>query len=155
MLSFAASGVAMYALVRRLTGDRWASFVAGVAFAFYPFRFEHYSHLELQVTFWMPLALLMLHRTMESRRTRDAVVTGLLVALQALSSLYYGLFLLVVMAVVWAVVTFGRRGAAVATRHGSRRLVRRDQAVAAGGDRGRRPRAARGHPVLPEPCPAR
>ena len=63
----------------------------------------------------MPLALLMLHRTMESRRTRDAVTTGILVALQALSSLYYGLFLLVVMAVVWVVVTFGGRGAAVAT----------------------------------------
>jgi hypothetical protein len=109
LLSFVASGVAMYALVRRLTGDRWAAVVAGIAFAFYSFRFEHYSHLELQVTFWMPLALLMLHRTVESGRARDAVVTGLLVALQTLSSLYYGLFLLVMMAVVWAVTTFGVR----------------------------------------------
>ena len=67
LLSFAASGVAMYALVRALTGDRAAAFVAGVAFAFYPFRFEHYSHLELQMTFWMPLALLMLHRTIDER----------------------------------------------------------------------------------------
>jgi hypothetical protein len=109
LLSFAASGVAMYALVRRLTGDRWASVVAGIAFGFYSFRFEHYSHLELQITFWMPLALLTLHRTIESGRRRDAAVTGLLVALQTLSSLYYGLFLLVMMAVVWAVVTFGGR----------------------------------------------
>jgi hypothetical protein len=76
-----------------------------VAFAFYPFRFEHFSHLELQITVWMPLALLMLHRTVESRRTRDALASGLFVALQTLSSLYYGLFLLVVMAVVWASVT--------------------------------------------------
>lgn len=102
LLSFAASGIAMYALVRGLTGDRLAALVAGVAFAFYPFRFEHYSHLELQITFWMPLALLMLHRTVRSGRARDGVVTGILVALQTLSSLYYGLFLLVVMAVVWA-----------------------------------------------------
>jgi hypothetical protein len=101
LLSFAASGVAMYALVWRLTGDRPSALVAGVAFAFYPFRFEHYSHLELQVTCWMPLALLMLHRTVDSGRVRDGALTGLLVALQALSSLYYGLFLVVVMGVVW------------------------------------------------------
>ena len=101
LLSFAASGVAMYALVRALTGDRAAAFVAGVAFAFYPFRFEHYSHLELQVTFWMPFALLMMHRAMTTGRVRDGAVTGLLLALQTLSSLYYGLFLLVVMGVVW------------------------------------------------------
>jgi hypothetical protein len=101
LVSFAASGIAMYALVRALTGDRAAAFVAGVAFAFYPFRFEHYSHLELQVTFWMPLALLMMHRTMATGRARDGAVTGLLVALQTLSSLYCGLYLLVVMGVVW------------------------------------------------------
>lgn len=101
LVSFAASGVAMYALARALTGDRAAACVAGVAFAFYPFRFEHYSHLELQMTFWMPLALLMMHRTMRTGRARDGAVTGLLVALQTLSSLYCGLFLLVVMGVVW------------------------------------------------------
>ena len=115
LASFAASGVAMYALARELTGDRAAAFVAGVAFAFYPFRFEHYSHLELQVTFWMPLALLMMHRTMKTGRTRDGAVTGLLVALQTLSSLYCGLFLLVVMGVVW-LVTGG-------LKPGGRRLV--------------------------------
>jgi hypothetical protein len=111
LASFAAAGVAMYALVRELTGDRAAAMVSGVAFAFYPFRFEHYSHLELQVTFWTPLALLMLHRTMKSGRVRDGAATGLMVALQALSSLYCGLFLLVVMGVVWA-WSAGRREAA-------------------------------------------
>ncbi len=104
LLSFAASGVAMYALAKELTGDRPAALVAGVAFAFYPFRFEHYSHLELQATCWMPLALLMMHRTVKSGRVRDGVVTGLMVALQTLSSLYCGLFLLVVMGVVWVSV---------------------------------------------------
>ncbi len=115
LVSFAASGVAMYALARELTGDRAAAFVAGVAFAFYPFRFEHYSHLELQMTFWMPLALLMMHRTMRTGRARDGAVTGLLAALQTLSSLYCGLFLLVVMGVVW-LATGG-------LRPGGRRLV--------------------------------
>jgi hypothetical protein len=111
VLSFPASGLAAYALVRRLTGDRWASIVAGVAFAFSAFRFEHYSHLELEITFWMPLALLWLHRTLESRRPKDAAVTGLLVSLQALSSLYFGLFLIVMMVVVWGVTAFGGHAA--------------------------------------------
>ena len=104
LLSFAASGVSMYALARSLTGDRAAAFVAGVAFAFYPFRFEHYSHLELQVTVWMPLALLMMHRTVKGGRVRDGAATGALVALQTLSSLYLGLYLLVVIGVVWLVI---------------------------------------------------
>jgi hypothetical protein len=111
LLSFPASGVAMYALVRTLTGDRPSALVAGVAFAFYPFRFEHYSHLELQVTCWMPLALLMLHRTVNSGSVRDGALTGLMVALQALSSLYYGLFLVVVMGVVWICLVSRHPGA--------------------------------------------
>jgi hypothetical protein len=100
LLSFVAAGVSAYALVRRLTGDRPAAIVSGIAFAFYPFRFEHYPHFELQFSFWMPLALLALHRTLETRRVRDGVLTGLLVGLQALSSLYFGLFLLVELAAV-------------------------------------------------------
>jgi hypothetical protein len=122
LLSFALSGAAMYALVRELTGDRMAALVAGVAFAFYPFRFEHYSHLELQVTWWMPLALLMLHRTVKSGRARDGALTGLMVALQTLSSLYCGLFLVVVTAVVGACL--------VSRRPEAKRLIRPGLAAA-------------------------
>ena len=144
LLSFAASGVAMYALARALTGDRAAAFVAGVAFAFYPFRFEHYSHLELQVTFWMPLALLMMHRTMTTLRARDGAVTGLLVALQTRRR--------------WTLaglVSAGRHGCGVA---GDRRTEARRTASCAlgcGGGRSRRP-GAPGRRALPsEPGAAR
>ena len=41
-------------------------FVAGIVFGFYPYHFEHYSHLELQMMQWMPLALLALHRFLET-----------------------------------------------------------------------------------------
>ena len=73
ILSFIASAFAMYLLAERLTGSRAASFVAGLLFGFYPYRFEHYSHFELQMTYCMPLALLALHRFLTSARTRDAV----------------------------------------------------------------------------------
>jgi hypothetical protein len=106
---FALSGVTTFLLVRSLTGRRDAAAVAGVVFALYPYRFEHYSHLELQMTMWMPLALWGLHRTLASGKRRDGIATGIAVALQALSSLYYGLFLLVYMSALGAVLWVTRR----------------------------------------------
>ncbi len=89
----------MFLLVRALTGRIDAALVAGALFALYPYRFEHYSHLELLMTMWMPLALLGLHRTLARGRLRDGLATGLAFALQTLSSLYYGCFLAVYMVV--------------------------------------------------------
>ena len=88
----------MYLLVRALTGDRAAATIAGAIFALYPFRYEHYSHLELQMTMWMPLALHALHRTLSRERLRDGLLMGVAVALQTLSCLYYGVFFSVVSA---------------------------------------------------------
>jgi hypothetical protein len=91
--AIALSGVAMFALVRDLTQSRGAGLVAGIVFAFVPYRFEHYMHMELQWTIWMPLAFLFLHRTIENGRTRDAIWLGVTIGLQMLSSIYYGIFL--------------------------------------------------------------
>jgi len=90
---FVLSGVTMFALVRALTGRRAAAAVAAVMFMLYPYRFEHYSHAELQMTIWMPLVLLNLHRAIAFGRMRNGVLTGVFLALQTLSSLYYGVFL--------------------------------------------------------------
>ncbi len=90
---FVLSGVTMFLLVRALTGRIGAALIAGTIFAFYPYRYEHYPHLELIMTMWMPLSLWALHRTMAAGRLRDGLATGLAFALQMLSSLYYGLFL--------------------------------------------------------------
>ena len=105
---FVLSGVTMFLLARALTGRTGAAMVGGAIFALYPYRLEHYSHLELQMTMWMPLALLWLHRTLARGRWRDGLATGLAFALQTLSSLYYGCFLAVFIAVVGGVVWLGR-----------------------------------------------
>src|SRR6476660_3818221 len=55
------SGIAVYLLVERLTASPRAAFVAGLIYACCGYRFDHYSHLELQMTQWMPLGLLALH----------------------------------------------------------------------------------------------
>jgi hypothetical protein len=90
---FVFSGVTMFLLVRALTGRIDAAAIGGAVFALYPFRYEHYPHLELIMTMWMPLCLWALHRTIARGRMRDGLATGLTFALQMLSSLYYGLFL--------------------------------------------------------------
>lgn len=106
---FAFSGVTMFLLVRALTGRRDAAAVAGVIFALYPYRFEHYSHLELQMTMWAPLVLWGVHRTMALGRLRDGLATGVAFALQTLSSLYYGLFLTVYLIPIGATLWVARR----------------------------------------------
>ena len=92
LASFIASGVAMFLLASHLTGSRPAAFISALIFGFYPYRFEHYSHFELQMTMWMPLALLALHRFVETLRKRYAVLAALAVVAQLYSSMYYGVF---------------------------------------------------------------
>ena len=50
-------------------------------------------HMELQWTVWIPWAFWALHRTLETGSRRHAALLGMFVALQFMSSIYYGLFL--------------------------------------------------------------
>jgi hypothetical protein len=88
-----ASAVGMYVLMRMLTGSAAAGILSGIVFAFVPYRFEHYMHMELQWTMWMPWSFWSLHRTLTSPSWRRGLLTGVFVSLQMLSSIYYGVFL--------------------------------------------------------------
>ena len=88
-----ASGVGMFVLARELTGSAGAGIAAGVIFSFVPYRFDHYMHMELQWIMWTPWAFWALHRTFVTGAVRYGVMTGVFVALQMLSSIYYGLIL--------------------------------------------------------------
>jgi len=118
---FVLSGLTMFLLVRHLTGRAEAAWVSGLAFAFLPFRFNHYPHLELQLTMWMPLALWALHRSVDGGRWRDGLLTGLCIGLQLLTSMYYGGFFLLMLVPIGLVM--------VAT---ARRPVRSAMVLAAG-----------------------
>lgn len=95
--SFVFAGAAMFLLVRALTGSPQAALVAGTVFAFAPLRLEHYMHLELLWSGWMPLTLYALHRTLATGRLRFGLLTGACLALQVFSSVYYGIFLAIVL----------------------------------------------------------
>ena len=98
LLTFAASGLAMYVLVRGITGSAGPALLAGVVYAFCPFRFEEYGHVQILSSQWMPLALHCLHRCHArldaGERFPWAAYLGLigLGALQSLCSTYYSLF---------------------------------------------------------------
>ncbi|MGH8638338.1 MAG: hypothetical protein ACREUZ_14480 [Burkholderiales bacterium] len=95
-----ASGAGMFAFARQQTGSQTAAMLAGIVFAFAPYRFEHYMHMELQWTVWVPWAFFWLQRTIETPTVKAGVLTGVFVALQMLSSIYYGIFLALLLAAV-------------------------------------------------------
>lgn len=107
-LAFWLSGIATYLLVAHLTGSPRAAFVAGLIYATAAFRFDHYSHLELQMTHWMPLALLALHRYLATGRWPYLAAVGLAGVSQLYSAMYYAVFFVVYVAAVGAVLAVMR-----------------------------------------------
>jgi hypothetical protein len=97
------SGLGAQLLVRRVSGDRLAAFVAGAFFAAGPHRWTRLSHLHAQVTVFLPLALLALDRFWERRTLRRALAVGLTLALQGLASIYLGAITAAALAVAIAV----------------------------------------------------
>jgi hypothetical protein len=93
LVSIALSGAAMCLLVQRLTGRLSAGLVAGVIYAFVPYRFDHYMHLELHATVFLPLALWFFDRAVERGRWLDVAGFGACMVLQTLSGIYYTVFL--------------------------------------------------------------
>jgi hypothetical protein len=92
LTAFVVSGLAAFWLARELTGHGWAALTGGVIYAFAPYRFTHYAHLELQLVFWIPLLLWAIHRTLPRMRTRDGALVGAILAFQVLSCIYAGIF---------------------------------------------------------------
>ena len=67
------SGLGMYLLVRELTGHPLAAFLAGLAFAFAPFRIDQYAHLEVLSSQWMPFTLYGFRRYFATGRLRPGI----------------------------------------------------------------------------------
>jgi hypothetical protein len=123
--SFALAGIGMWRLARRLTGRDDAAIVAGAIFAFAPARLGHIGHLQVLMSGWMPLALVALHRYIDtgSRRALAAFTAAFLV--QGLSNGYYLYFLTVPVAIValHALVTHPTNATSATSPPGRRRLA--------------------------------
>ncbi len=66
--SFALSAAAMFALAYRLTGSVAAAFIGGLAYGFAPYRISQLPHIQMEVLWYAPLALLGLHAYLETGR---------------------------------------------------------------------------------------
>ena len=86
------SALGMYLFVRELTGQPAAGVVAGLAFAFAPYRADQYTHLQVISTQWMPLALYGFQRYFATARLRALVGAVAAIVVQALSCGYYLFF---------------------------------------------------------------
>ena len=93
LAGIASSGIGMFVLARHLTGSPDAALVSATVFTLVPYRVEHFMHLELQWTIWIPLTLWAVHRVFERGAIRDGILVGVFLTLQMLSSMYYGAFL--------------------------------------------------------------
>lgn len=105
LASFFLCCLGTYLLVRYLTNSTAAGLLAGVVFAFAPYKFDQIAHLPFLTAQWMPFALLFLHRGLSRRRWRDFLAFSACLALQALSSFYYAFFFS--LAIALFVVYFG------------------------------------------------
>ncbi len=86
------AGLGTFLLVRELTGRPLAAFVAGLAFAYAPYRLAQYAHLQVMSTYWMPLALYAFRRYFVTLRTRPLVGASAALVAQNLSCGYFMLF---------------------------------------------------------------
>lgn len=90
--TFVLSGLGMFLLVRDITGRPIAAFVAGLAFAFAPYRIDQWSHLQVLSSQWMPFVLYAFRRYFETGRRRALVGGSAALIAQNLSCGYYVMF---------------------------------------------------------------
>ena len=123
--TFALSGLGMFLLGRELTGSAAAGLVAGLAFAFAPYRLANVPHLQVLSSAWMPFVLYGLHRHFATGRARPLAGAAAAWLVQNLSCGYYLLFFSPVVAlyIAWELT---RRG----LWRDTRALVRAGLAIA-------------------------
>jgi hypothetical protein len=105
--TFVLSGVGMFLFAREITGRADAAVVAGIAYAFAPYRVPSMPHLQVLSSAWMPFALLGFRRHFTSGRMQPLLWGSLAWLAQNLSSGYYLLFFspVVAMYLAWEMAT--------------------------------------------------
>lgn len=89
LLTFVLSALSAYALCFIIVRRHDAAFVAGLAFGFAPYRWSQLSHLHVLSVYWMPVALLALHRYFEDRRPAWLALFSGAWVMQALACGYF------------------------------------------------------------------
>jgi len=112
LFGFAFSGFGAFRLARTLTGSTAAGWVAGVAFAFVPYRFHHLPHLPYVFAGWMPLLAEAVVLFGRRRSWPRAAWLGLALFMSGVSSIHWFLLGSVPTAVMAAILFLGDEPAA-------------------------------------------
>jgi hypothetical protein len=119
-LGFASSGYGAFRLGRTLSGSSGAGWIAGIAFAFVPFRFGMLSHVHYLFSMWIPLVFEALVLFARERNRKRALYLGIAFFMSGLTCITWFTFSLVPLAVcaavlltrygIWRDLMFWRRG---------------------------------------------
>ncbi len=119
-LGFASSGYGAFRLGRTLTGSTGVGWIAGVAFAFVPFRFSMLSHVLYLFSPWIPLVFEALVLFTRERNRKRALYLGIAFFMSGLTCITWFTFSLVPLAAcavvlltrygIWRDAAFWRRG---------------------------------------------
>jgi hypothetical protein len=93
VINCALAGFGLFLLARHLTGRTAESMIAGLMFAWAPFLITRGSgHYSLAAAAPLPVFMLLLYRAWESRRLRDAIGAGAVMAWAAFCDPYYAVY---------------------------------------------------------------
>jgi hypothetical protein len=108
-VGFALCGYGAFRLARTLTGSNTVAWIAGIAFAFTPFRYDQMSQLTYLFTFWIPISLEALILFARHRKWRHAAWLGVAFFMLGMSAITWLTFSLVVLTLA-ALVLITRYG---------------------------------------------
>ncbi len=109
LLGFALSGYGAFRLTRTLTGSTGAGVVAGIAFAFTPYRYHQLSHVNYLFSGWIPIVLEALVLFVRKRTPKRAAWLGVAFLMNGLSVIHWLVLTLVPLAAVGIVLAVRQR----------------------------------------------
>jgi hypothetical protein len=108
--SFFFAGWFMYLLAKRLSGNNeFIAVLAGLAFEFAPFKMAAVSHLQSLSIFYLPLAILLILRYLDTAKKRYVVGLFVTLALLFYASWYQMVFSLIAIAVLLVALLIGKQ----------------------------------------------
>lgn len=110
LFSLAVSGLGVNLLVRRVSGDSRAAFLAGALFAVGAHRWVNTAHLHAHATLFLPFALLAVDSFRTSPTWLRGFSIGAAIALQGVTSVYLGAITAIAVAIALLLTAMGGMG---------------------------------------------
>ncbi len=94
--SFFIAGYGTYLLVKYLTNNKLAAFIAGLIFMFNPYHFARgfAGHLNLIVIQWMPFYILYLYKTIHENKKRNPIYAAIFLLINS-TEYYYFIYMII------------------------------------------------------------